>query len=216
MERFAQFMGGASSFSIPYDRVFVSLLAISGIVMLGIAFCIIYFSVKYRRGSKANRGSKASRTDILPSSRSRIIEFTWIFIPLGFFLVFFVWAANLYIGFYGPPEKSDLEIKVIGKQWMWKIQHPGGKQEVNELHVPRGSTVQLTMISRDVIHSFFIPAFRIKHDVLPGRYYTMWFRPLKTGEYHLFCAEYCGMGHSYMTGEVIVMEPSAYAEWLRK
>lgn len=208
MEKFAQFMGGASSFSIPYDRVFVSLLAISGVVVLGIAFFIIYFSVKYRRGSKANRAA-------IRRSR-RAIEFIWIFIPLGFFLAFFVWAANLYIGFYGPSEKSDLEIKVIGKQWMWKTQHPGGKQEVNRLHVPRGSTVQLTLISEDVIHSFFIPAFRIKHDVLPGRYYTMWFRPLKTGEYHLFCAEYCGMGHSYMTGEVIVMEPSAYAEWLRK
>lgn len=208
MERFAQFMGGASSFSIPYDRVFFSLLAISGVVVLGIAFFIIYFSVKYRRGSKANR-------TVTRRSR-RAIEFTWIFIPLAFFLAFFVWAANLYIGFYGPLEKSDLEIKVIGKQWMWKIQHPGGRQEINRLHVPRGSTVQLTMISRDVIHSFFIPAFRIKHDVLPGRYYKMWFRPLKTGEYHLFCAEYCGMGHSYMTGQVIVMEPSAYAEWLRK
>lgn len=208
MEKFAQFMGGASSFSIPYDRVFFSLLAISSVVVLGITFFIIYFSVKYRRGSKEDR--------VVTRRSRRAIEFIWIFIPLGFFLAFFVWAANLYIGFYGPPEKSDLEIKVTGKQWMWKIQHPGGKQEVNELHVPRGSTVQLTMISRDVIHSFFIPAFRIKHDVLPGRYYTMWFRPLKTGEYHFFCAEYCGMGHSYMTGEVIVMDPSAYAEWLRK
>ncbi len=207
-EGLAQFMGGASSFSTPYDSIFLLWLVLSSIVSLGIIFIIIFFCIKYRRNAKVSRAAVHS---------SRKIEFAWIFIPLAIFLAFFVWAANLYIGYYGPIEKSDsdiLDIKVTGKQWMWRIRHPGGKREINELHVPQGSKVRLTLISRDVIHSFFIPAFRIKHDVLPYRYYTMWFRPLKTGEYRLFCAEYCGMGHSYMRGRIIVMKPSAYAEWL--
>lgn len=201
----ARLMGEASSFSVPVDNIFIVWLIISGVVSLGIIFFIVFFSVKYRRNAKVNRA-------VIRSSRP--LERAWIFIPLAIFLAFFVWSANIYIGYFGPTKESDLEIKVVAKQWMWKIYHSKGKEEINELHIPVGRTVQLTLISRDVIHSFFIPAFRKKHDVLPRHYYTMWLRPLETGVYRLFCAEYCGMGHAHMKGRIIVMEPSAYARWL--
>lgn len=208
MERFAPFFEGASSLSESFDTLFLVLLSLCSVVALSITFLIIFFAVKYRHYSKANR------TKI---RQGRAMEFAWIFIPLGLFLAIFIWAANLYIEFFSPPrEDADLKIAVVGKQWMWKVQHPDGKREINELHVPRGNTVQLKMISQDVIHSFFVPAFRIKHDVLPGRYSRIWFRPTKTGEYHLFCAEYCGTNHSRMTGRIVVMEPSAYVQWLQE
>jgi cytochrome c oxidase subunit 2 len=107
-----------------------------------------------------------------------------------------------------------MQIYVVGKQWMWKVQHMEGRREINELHVPIGRPIKLTMTSEDVIHSFYLPAFRTKLDVVPGRYGEMWFEPTKTGKFHLFCAEYCGTKHSGMIGEVVVMEPSEYQTWL--
>jgi cytochrome c oxidase subunit II len=207
MEHFAPFPGGASSLAVPFDTLFFSLLTLCSLVALSIVCLIIFFAVKYRLGSKARRAQ------LRPA---KAIEFAWTLIPLGIFLIIFLWAASLYTQILTPPPGEALEISVVGKQWMWKLQHPEGKQEINELHVPRGSSVRLTMISRDVIHSFFIPAFRIKHDVLPGRYTKIWFSPLKTGEYYLFCAEYCGTDHSRMGGRVVVMEPAAYKQWLER
>ncbi|ADE15686.1 cytochrome c oxidase, subunit II [Nitrosococcus halophilus Nc 4] len=207
MESFALLLKGASSLSASFDLLFISLLVLCSVVALSITFLIVFFAIKYRRGSKAKRARIRG---------ARAIEFAWTFIPLGLFLVIFVWAAKLYTELFRPPQKEAIEIAVVGKQWMWKLKHPEGKQEINELHVPYGSTVQLTMISQDVIHSFFVPAFRIKHDVLPGRYTRIWFRPIKTGEYYLFCAEYCGMDHSRMGGRIVVMEPSAYEQWLQQ
>jgi cytochrome c oxidase subunit 2 len=128
-------------------------------------------------------------------------------------LFIFGWSAKLYLDMHVPPANA-MEIYVVGKQWMWKIQHPEGNREINELHVPVGRPIKLIMTSQDVIHSFYIPAFRVKQDVLPGRYTTQWFEASKPGEYHLFCAEYCGTSHSGMIGKVIAMEPAEYEQWL--
>ena len=125
----------------------------------------------------------------------------------------FAWGARLFFKEYQPPGDA-LDIAVVGKQWMWHLQHPEGRSEINELHIPMGRPIKLTLISHDVIHSFYVPAFRVKQDVLPGRYTTMWFEPSKVGRYHLFCAEYCGTNHSTMRGSVTVMEPADFQSWL--
>jgi cytochrome c oxidase subunit 2 len=141
------------------------------------------------------------------------LELTWSIIPLGIFMIIFIWGAFIYFQEARPPADS-LEVYVVARQWMWKIQHQDGPREINQLHVPVDRDVRLTMISQDVIHSFFVPAFRIKTDVLPGRYTTQWFHPTQVGTYHLFCAEYCGTGHAVMGGQVVVMEPNAYQAWI--
>jgi cytochrome c oxidase subunit 2 len=141
------------------------------------------------------------------------LEITWTVIPLGIALVLFVWGAVLYFDLARPPAGA-LDVYVVGKQWMWRFQHAGGQREINELHVPLGRPVKLTMTSEDVIHSFYVPAFRVKNDVLPGRYTTVWFEPTKVGDFHIFCAEYCGTSHSLMGGRVVVMEPADYERWL--
>jgi cytochrome c oxidase subunit 2 len=141
------------------------------------------------------------------------MEVTWSAIPLVIFIAMFSWGAVLYTDMKRPATGA-LEIHVIGKQWMWKLQHPGGQREIDELHVPVGVPVKLILTSQDVIHDFSIPAFRVKQDVLPGSYVTEWFTATRPGEYHLFCAEYCGTMHSGMIGRVVVMEPGAYEAWL--
>ena len=141
------------------------------------------------------------------------MEIAWTLTPLAIFLAMFVWAANLYYEHATPPDDA-MDVYVVGKQWMWKLQHASGRREINELHVPLGRPVKLVMTSQDVIHDFFVPAFRIKQDVLPGRYTTLWFTATRHGDYHLFCAQYCGTDHSRMIGRVIVMAPAAFAEWL--
>jgi cytochrome c oxidase subunit 2 len=170
-----------------------------------ICIMILTLAVRYRRGSKVDR-SGAPLTD-------RRLEAAWIVIPLLLSLVMYVWATEVYFDLYEPPADA-FDISVVGKQWMWYLQHPEGRAEINELHVPLGQAVKLTLTSQDVIHSFFVPAFRIKQDVLPGRYTMIWFRPTKVGRHHLFCAEYCGTNHSAMTGWVHVMEPADYERWL--
>jgi cytochrome c oxidase subunit 2 len=170
-----------------------------------ICLIIVFFVVRYRRGSNVNRES--APTFYMP------LEILWSFIPLTVGLISFGWGAKLYVQSHQPPDNT-LDIYVVGKQWMWKVQHAEGRREINELHVPTGQPVRLRMISEDVIHSFFVPAFRLKQDVLPGRYTDMWFEASKTGEYHLFCAEYCGTSHSLMRGTVVVQTPQEYAEWL--
>jgi len=141
------------------------------------------------------------------------LEITWSIIPLGIFMVIFLWGAVIYFHERTPPQGAS-EVYVVGKQWMWKLQHEEGAREINELHVPVGRDVKLIMTSQDVIHSFYIPAFRIKQDVLPGRYSTAWFRATRPGVYHLFCSQYCGTMHSGMIGQVVVMEPAQYQAWL--
>jgi cytochrome c oxidase subunit II len=195
----------ASSMAGEVDAVLFFLILISTVAMVGIATAIVFLAFKYRRGSKADRR---------PSGHSSIwLEATWIGIPFVFMMAIFVWGAAVYFRMFDPPDGA-LEVHVVGKQWMWKFQHPDGRREINELHVPLGQPVRLDMISQDVIHSLFVPAFRVKHDVLPGRQTQLWFEATRPGEYHLFCAEYCGTQHSLMKGRVIVLEPAEYQAWL--
>ncbi|MDX9975570.1 MAG: cytochrome c oxidase subunit II, partial [FCB group bacterium] len=196
----------ASTFAGQVDAVFFALTALSVLFSAIICVAIIYFAVKYRRGSKADRSN--------PVHTSLKLELSWSIIPFILGLGIFVWATIIYVNMYTMPKGDALKINVVAKQWMWKFQHPNGRREINDLHVPTGRPVELTMTSQDVIHSFFVPAFRAKRDVLPGRVSTAWFEATKPGKYHLFCAEYCGTEHSLMGGTVHVMEPQAYQEWL--
>jgi cytochrome c oxidase subunit 2 len=203
---FPLFPEEASDIARRVDGLFIYLMAVCGAVVLGILVVIIYFLFKYRRGKSARRG--------LRQYSSTLLEVTWTIIPLGIFMTFFVWGSRLYYDIQNVPE-DGLQINVVGKQWMWKIEHPNGRREIDELHVPVNRNIKLLMASEDVIHSFYLPAFRIKQDVVPGRYTTEWFNATKPGVYHLFCAEFCGKDHSRMGGRVIVMEPEAYQWWLR-
>lgn len=195
----------ASNLAGRVDALYTFLVVVSGFMTLLIAGLIAYFSLKYRRRSEEA---------VPPATRTNYsLELAWTILPVGVFIVIYAWGADLYVAQYNPP-KDAMEIYVIGKQWMWKIQHPEGAREINELHVPQGRPVKLVLSSQDVIHSFFIPAFRTKHDVLPGRYTALWFQASQVGEYHLFCAEYCGADHAGMVGRVIVMRPADYEAWL--
>jgi cytochrome c oxidase subunit 2 len=195
----------ASTVAGRVDALYYYLLGVSIFFSVLIFLLVFYFAVKYRRRDP----------DYVPPAihGSTRLEVFWSVVPLALAMVMFGWGAKLYFEMQRPPAET-LDLQVVGKQWMWKIQHPQGPREINELHVPVGVPVKLTMISEDVIHSFYIPAFRIKMDVLPGRYTTLWFEATKTGEYHLFCAEYCGTQHSGMIGRVVVMEPLDYQNWL--
>jgi cytochrome c oxidase subunit 2 len=141
------------------------------------------------------------------------LELFWTVIPAGITVILFILGSSVFMNARQPPPNA-VNVYVVGKQWMWKVQHPEGRREIDELHIPVGRPIKLTMASQDVIHDFFIPAFRIKQDVVPGRYTAMWFEATKIGEYHLFCSQYCGTQHSGMTGKVIVMEPRDYGDWL--
>ena len=195
----------ASTFAWQIDLLYIVMVILTVIFTLGILVAIAYFCIKYRRRSDDERPK--------PIHGSLFLELTWSILPLIMALGVFVVGADIYFRMYRSPA-DPIDIYVVGKQWMWKIQHPEGKREINELHVPLGQPVQLTMASEDVIHSFYIPAFRTKKDVVPGRYSTLWFEATKVGEYHLFCAEYCGTQHSTMIGKVTVMEPEDYQNWL--
>jgi len=194
----------ASNFSWPVDTIYIVLIALSAIFSVPIIFLICYFGYKYRRGAVVDRAM---------SHTSNWLEWTAIGGMLVLIVPIFVWSANLYFNMFRPPEGA-LEIYVVGQQWMWKLQHPTGQREINQLHVPAGRPIKLIMTSEDVIHSLYVPAFRIKHDVIPGRYTALWFQATKAGSFHLFCTEYCGTDHSGMVGQVIVMEPSDYQAWL--
>jgi cytochrome c oxidase subunit 2 len=186
------------------DALYIFLVLLSGFMCLAIFTMIIVFSLRYRR----QRGHVAEQIE-----GSTALEITWSVVPLGIFLVIFAWGAFIFFQERTPPRDAT-EIYVVAKQWMWKLEHVEGQREINELHVPVGRDVKMIMTSQDVIHSFYVPAFRIKQDVLPGRYTTAWFRATKPGVYHLFCAEYCGSQHSGMIGQVVVMEPAQYEAWL--
>jgi cytochrome c oxidase subunit 2 len=205
--KFPLFPPQASSIAARVDALFLALIAICGAVLLGLLVVILYFLFKYRRGKPVER--RASSTLTLP------LELTWTFIPLLIFMGMFTWGAVVYHDEQTAPANA-LELNVVGKQWMWKVQHPTGQREINEMHIPLGQVVKVTLASQDVIHSFYLPAFRIKQDVIPGRFTTEWFKTTKAGTYHIFCAEYCGKDHSRMRGRVIVMEPGDYEQWLSR
>ena len=195
----------ASTIAGRVDALYFFLVAIAAFFSLLIAGLIVYYAVKYRR-----RAPDAVGTVV---HGGIVLEIAWTVIPLLISMVIFVWGASVFFAMSRPPEET-MNVYVVGKQWMWKFQHLDGEREINELHVPVGRAVKLIMTSEDVIHDVFVPAFRVKADVLPGRYTHIWFQPTKPGRYHLFCAEYCGTRHSGMIGEVVVMEPSDYQAWL--
>jgi cytochrome c oxidase subunit 2 len=195
----------ASTMAGRVDALYFFLLAISIFFSLLIAGLIVYYAVKYRRRSPVSVGASIDG--------GMLLEVTWSVIPFLITMVIFVWGASVFFAMSRPPDET-LNVYVVGKQWMWKFQHLDGQREINELHVPVGRAVKLIMTSEDVIHDVFVPAFRVKADVLPGRYTSIWFQATKPGRYHLFCAEYCGTKHSGMIGEVVVMEPSEYQTWL--
>lgn len=186
--------------------MYLFLVAVSVFFSLLIAGFIFYFAVKYRRRSEDELGE--------PITGGLSLEITWTIVPFLVAMVMFVWSVRVYFALYTPPPEA-LEIQVLGRQWMWEFQHRDGQREVNTLHVPVGYPVKLLMASQDVIHSFYVPAFRVKADVVPGTYRTLWFEASKPGEYHLFCAEYCGTQHSGMIGTVVALEPTQYQAWLR-
>lgn len=195
----------ASTFSWQVDALYFYLSGVTLFFTLLISATLIFFVIRYRRRTPYEIPR--------PVAGSHKLETVWTVIPFVIAMTMFAWGARVYFEMYKPPQNA-IEVYVVGKQWMWKLQHATGQREINELHVPVGRKVKLIMTTEDVIHDFFVPAFRTKADVVPGRYTTLWFEATKAGRYHLFCAEYCGMNHSGMTGTVIVMEPRDFDNWL--
>lgn len=196
----------ASTQASKTDAIFFILLSLAAAIILLVLMLVIGFAIRYRRGSEAERGT-------LPAIISREFEIGWTATTLFVFLFLFWWAGSSQLSALVAPSDA-LEVHVVAKQWMWKTQHANGAREINELHAPIGVPVRLIMTSQDAIHSFFMPAFRIKKDVLPGRYTETWFEASKVGIYHLFCAEFCGTDHSRMLGRIVIMTPEDYAQWL--
>jgi cytochrome c oxidase subunit II len=196
----------ASTFATDVDALYLFLIGVSMFFCILIGGLVIFFVFRYRRRNDADR--PAATKD------HHGLEIFWTAVPLVLVIIMFVWGAVIFHRQFRPPADA-LEILVTGKQWMWKMQHPSGRSEINDLHVPLGRPVQLTMTSEDVIHSFYVPAFRTKSDVVPGRYTSTWFTPTELGAYHLFCAEYCGAEHSLMKGWVYVIPADEYEQWAR-
>ncbi len=201
----ASWPDSASTIAGQYNLFFWLMVLICGVVTLGIAVFLVYSCVRYHRRGENEMGAQIR--NYIPA------EITWIALPFFIFMGMFAWGAKLYVDIERPPDDS-ITMYVVAKQWMWKLQHPEGQREINELHIPVGRPVKLIMTSQDVIHSFFVPAFRTKQDVLPDRYTTTWFQATEPGKYHLFCAEYCGTKHSGMIGWIYAMTPADYQQWL--
>jgi cytochrome c oxidase subunit 2 len=195
----------ASNFAGNVDTLFSFILLTCLFFSVLVTLLIIFAAVRYKRKSAGEVGSA--------DHGNMVLEVGWTVIPLVIALGMFAWGAAVYVNYRTAP-KDTLDIYVVGKQWMWKLQQPNGRKEINELHVPVNRNIKLIMGSEDVIHDFYVPAFRVKMDVVPGRYNTMWFRPTKIGKYHFFCSQYCGTNHAVMGGWVTVMDPAQYAAWL--
>jgi len=202
---FPLFPSQASTNAAKLDALMLFELGVVVFFTLLILVLVLGFAVRFRRGNPVDRSH--------PPTHSQAMEVVWIAVPMALSLLMYGWSTRLFFDMYEAPADAA-QVDVVGKQWMWYLQHPQGRSETNELHVPLGRPVKLNMTSQDVIHSFFIPAFRIKQDVLPGRYTSLWFEPTKAGVFDLFCAEYCGTNHSIMIGKVHVMEPADYEAWL--
>jgi cytochrome c oxidase subunit 2 len=195
----------ASTGAASVDALYFFFVAVTAFFSLLIAAMIVIFAIRFRRRSPDQVGA--------PIHGSLVLELTWTIIPLAIAMVMFVWGSSVYFTIATPPSNA-MEVYVVGKRWMWKAQHVTGQREINELHVPVGQPVKLIIGSEDVIHAYYIPAFRMKMDAVPGRTTTMWFEATRPGTYRLFCAEYCGMSHSKMGGSVVVMEPREFQTWL--
>jgi cytochrome c oxidase subunit II len=197
----------ATTSAAEIDYLILALLLISAAILALVFGLMLLYMFKYRADSSINRGALAEK--------SWRLEVAWTAATLFIFFGLFVWGADLYVRLFQTPADA-MKIYVVGKQWMWKVEHPGGQREINALHVPVGRPVQLVMTSEDVIHDFSVPAFRIKHDVLPGRYETLWFQADQTGTFHLFCTQLCGSGHASMTGDIVVMTEPDFQSWLEQ
>jgi len=191
--------------AIAVNNLYIAELALSGLITFTVVVMLLTFSIRYRRGSTASRANLVQKT--------WHFEVGWTTATLGLFLILFVYGATMYIWLFNPPP-ADEEVYVVGKLWMWKAEHPGGQREIDALHVPIYKTIRVVLASEDVIHSFFVPAFRIKHDVVPGALETIWFKANKTGTFRLACTQFCGLQHATMAGEVVVMSGPDYARWL--
>jgi cytochrome c oxidase subunit 2 len=197
----------ASSMAARTDALFYTLTGVAAFMALLLTAIAVVFCVRYRSGSRADRRD--------PPTHANGLEWTWTITPMLAFIGLFVWAALDYAKLTRPPDDA-VPVFAVAKQWVWTLQHANGRREIDELHVPLGKPVRLLMTSQDVIHSFYVPAFRIKQDVLPGRYTALWFTPTKLGTFHLFCAEFCGTDHASMVGGVVVMRPEDYERWLAR
>ena len=195
----------ASTFAADVDALYFFILAVSAFFALAVTVAVIYFGLRYRKTHDGQIGARIEGN--LP------LELLWSVIPAMLSMVMFGWGASVFFQIRRPPAEA-MQIYAVGKQWMWKFQHLEGQREINELHVPTGRPIRVTVTSEDVIHSLYFPSFRTKIDAIPGRYTELWFEPSKVGTYHIFCAEYCGTNHSGMIGSVVVMEPAAYQAWL--
>jgi cytochrome c oxidase subunit 2 len=195
----------ASTLAPRVDNLYFFIVAVTAFFGIVTSVIVIWFAMKYRTNDPLKIGARI--TGSIP------LELAWSIIPFAISIVIFVWAADVFFDIYRPPDQT-LEIYATGKRWMWRFQHLDGKSEINELHVPVGRAVKVTFTSEDVLHSLYFPAFRTKADAIPGRYSSVWFNATDVGEYHIFCAEYCGTKHSGMIGRVVVMEPALYQAWL--
>src|SRR3974390_3387892 len=204
MTNFALYPPEASKIAPQMDALYFFMVLVSLVGLTIVVLLVTTFSVLY---------SKKRHPVAVQIEGSTLLETTWTIIPLGLFLIMFVWGSIIYFRIYTPPANA-MNIYVVGKQWMWKAEHPGGQHEINSLHVPIGRPIQLTLISQDVFHSFSIPAFRVKREAIPGRYTSVWFEATTPGTYHLFCTQYCGTNHSAMIGDIVVQTPDDYKKWL--
>lgn len=195
----------ASTLAPQVDNLYFFLIAVTAFFALLVVVLVVIFAIKYRDDTGLKVGA--------PITGSVPLEIGWSLIPFVISMVIFVYATVVYFNIVRPPAET-LEVYSTGKRWMWRFQHIDGQSEINDLHVPKGRPVKITFTSEDVLHSLYIPAFRVKADAIPGRYSAIWFTPTKTGTFHLFCAEYCGTKHSGMIGSVTVMEPNDYQAWL--
>jgi cytochrome c oxidase subunit II len=205
MSLFHMLIPEASTLAPRIDALFWVMVALCGLVAAGVFGAMIFFCVRYHRGHQVDRSGW--------EAGSLGVELTWMLVPFAMFIAVFVWSLFLFADARTPPADART-LYVVAKQWMWKVQHPTGQREINTLHVALGQAVRLTMTSQDVIHSFFVPAFRVKQDVLPGRYTQLWFTPTRLGTFPLTCTEYCGLDHSKMGGVVVVLSPAGFARWL--
>lgn len=204
MSFFHMLLPEASSIALRIDALFWAMTALCSLVAAGVIVAVVFYAVRYRRGSSAPRHM---------TRRTLRVELTWTLLPFALFLAVFIWSLAIFAVARTPPADAR-SVYIVAKQWMWKIEHPGGQREINTLHLPIGQPVLLTMTSQDVIHSFYVPAFRMKQDVLPGRYTQLWFKPTMLGSFPLECTQYCGTDHARMGGGVIVMRAAEYARWL--
>jgi cytochrome c oxidase subunit II len=195
----------ASSAAVEIDALLAGLLLVSVAVLVVVFGLMLFYGVRYRHNSPVARENIAQRTFRF--------EISWTVATLLIFFGLFIWGSHLYIRLLDPPDDA-LKVYVVAKRWMWKVEHDGGQREINALHVPVKTPVELVMTSQDVIHDFFVPAFRLKRDVLPGQYETMWFTAEQTGTFHLFCSQLCGVDHAHMTGSVVVLSQEDYARWM--